>query len=114
MCTVARVYCGSAVPDGSCMFSHSHILFTGDVDDRPLTASAWKAWLGESSNKSSLEKKVETAFSRHVTSKENEIHRAEPFRISSPPAVEQQSAGRRGDHSHAEKVRTLDRGKCEV
>ena len=36
----------------------------GDIDDRPLAASAFKAWLG-SPERSKLEEKVESAYQRH-------------------------------------------------
>lgn len=39
--------------------------FLGDVDDRPLAASAFKAWLG-SPERTKLEEKVESAYQRHV------------------------------------------------
>ena len=40
---------------------------TEEVDDRPLAASAFKAWFGsDSHNQSSLEKKVEQSYQTHM------------------------------------------------
>lgn len=78
------------------------------VDDRPLTASAWKAWLGDNSDRSALERKVENAFSRHVAS--TDVHRAEPFRVVSPAKqYDETHRKHKPQTTHSEKVLKLIR-----
>lgn len=58
----------------------------GEIDDRPLAASAFKAWLG-SPERSRLEDKVEDAYQKHVVRRDGPQAKPRPKSEREAPKV---------------------------